>query len=701
MEEMLSSSHRTRAVLAGVLCAAATLLCAGTAHATTYWVSPEGSDAAAGTSSAPFASIGKAVSLARAGDAVLVRPGRYEEQVSLHAKNSGITVRGMGATRPVVDGGGVRRYGFYNERANRVTIAGFEVSGQYEAGIYTLGEDDVIAENLVHHVGRSDVTTATGIRVVWGARAQVVRNTVHTVGPGGESMGIWLLQTRDATVDSNVIYLIRKEGVRDWMGLDNRISSNRVFLNWVGIAFNVSNGAVAENNYVYDNVEGFDAKHTAYKTVLDYWHTGPHWSRFVRNTVFRSSEAGAWIAQSGNPLDYLELRANIFDGGGYTYIRDASKIRGPHVTVDANAYAPRSPSGPRFYYKEGWSSAPGLAGWDAFVSSLKWETKGTVLDPKLRDPAAGDLDYAPSSPAEGRGRDLGQQLGARGLAPAPVRWTPYKMTPIASSSPGTWWTTKHLADTADGDQASYWLTSTDSNEFVTYDLGQPRAVDHVIVTLFSHFDVRNPRGYRFEASSDGTHWRTVLQGQNPDTEGSSYKYEFPRTSARYFRYTMVDTSCNSYAPRTKCGAYFVLSDITVGALTNTDEATPPVGTSPVVGVKPPARLPRLDISSRRGTLKRGRVSIRLICRSARVACRGTVRMRGSLRTRRGARAARVAVSAPRNVRVRAGRRVTVALRLNGTALRLLRKRGAHRLEVMLKTARLPVRGRTVTVTSRR
>ncbi|HMC71597.1 MAG TPA: hypothetical protein VKJ07_20735, partial [Mycobacteriales bacterium] len=41
----------------------------------------------------------------------------------------------------------------------------------------------------------------------------------------------------------------------------------------------------------------------------------------------------------------------------------------------------------------------------------------------------------------------------------------------------------------------------------------------------------------------------------------------PRTvTARYLRFTLVDTFCASYAPRTGCGSYFVLSDLRAGLL---------------------------------------------------------------------------------------------------------------------------------------
>ena len=106
------------------------------ASATTWSVSPNGSDANLGTSQFPFRTIGRAVATARGGDTILVSPGRYAEAVSLSDRDSGVTLRGVGDTRPVVDGAGQRSYGFDNVGADRLTIENFEITGQTVNGIY-------------------------------------------------------------------------------------------------------------------------------------------------------------------------------------------------------------------------------------------------------------------------------------------------------------------------------------------------------------------------------------------------------------------------------------------------------------------------------------------------------------------------------------------------------------------------------------
>lgn len=597
-----------RKVLAALVVAGSTWMVAGSADASAavYRVSPSGSDAVSGSTGEPFRTISKAAEVARAGDTVLVASGRYAESIPLTYRSRGVTFRGEGGSRPVVDGEHERQYGFLNHTAGDVTIENFEVTGQTAAGIYMGGSGNRIADNLIHHVGSVDVTHSNGVRIVQGRGSVVQDNTIHSIGPGSESMGIWLVQTRDADVAGNTVYLVRKEGVRDWMGLDNTIRNNRFFLNWVGVSFNTSLGSLATNNYIYDNVQGFVAKHTAYRWALDYWKlTTPRWSRFWHNTIYRSTEANIWIAQSDQPADYLDIRNNILANAGASHVRDAPQLRGPHVIVDGNAYGyPTADQRPRWVYKAGWSSAAGLSDWNAYQDQTGWETNGTLMgDPQLIDPAAGNLDYPPTSPAAAGSLELdsplGSQLGARGLPPTPARWTPYPMQAIDSSSKGTWFTKNHLGASADDNQFTYWLTATAADEFVTYDFGQRRTFDHLILSIFGHLDLRNPHGYRFEVSDDRVNWRTVLAGENPDTAGSSFKYELSQpATGRYLRYTMVDTSCKTYNPRTDCGAYFVLSDLKAGSVGSADdtsqaepEPSPPPVTEPAPAPPPSQATP--------------------------------------------------------------------------------------------------------------
>lgn len=568
-----------RAGLAAALAGFLILLFAGPAAAATLHVSSDGDDAGSGTISAPFRTVGKAASVARNGDTVLVASGTYHEWVTIPYSAGGVSFQGSGLTPPIIDGDGVRRYGFSNNAARGVTIEGFELYGQTDAGIYTLGTGARVIGNEIHDVGAPAVVHSNGIRIVQGSGAVVRDNVVRSIGPGSESMGIWLVQTAEASITGNEVYLVRKEGIRDWQGLNNSIESNRLFLNWAGVALNTATGSSVSNNFIYDNVIGASIKHTSYKTVLDYWNLpAAKWTTLRHNTIWRSSSSSIDIGSSDEPYDYVEIRDNIFDGAGYAYIHDIPSLGGENVVVDGNGYG--NASSARYLYKAGWNSDQGIKGWDWYRTQTGFEAGGRQLDPLLSNPPAGDLDYERGSPAAAGSTmlddALGSQLGARGLPPAKAIWTSYPMTAIASSSPGTYYTRVHLQDTHDDDQWSYWLSETNRDEYVVYDLGQPRTIDHAILNVFGHNDRRNIRGYRFEVSDDNVHWRTILEGTNPDSAGAAHNYAFPQpATGRYVRFTMLDTFCDSYEPATNCGAYFIFDDLELGTL-----AAAPVAESP-------------------------------------------------------------------------------------------------------------------------
>lgn len=535
---------RALAALAAVFALAPTA-----ASATTYTVSPSGSDSNPGTAAAPFRTIARAAQVARSGDVVNVASGRYEETVPLTSANSGATFRGVGTTLPVIDGDKVRARGFYNNGASNITISNFEITGQTTAGIFTAGSNNTISRNLIHHVGSSSIRESQGIRVNRGSGNRVADNTIHHVGPGAESRGIWLLESRDAIVEDNVIYLIRKDGIRDWKGLDNTLRRNRSFLNWVGISLNTATGATVVDNLIYENTEGLQLKHLSYSTVLNYWGLSVgKWSKVIHNTVRRSTDASAWIAQSEQPLDYLELSKNLFSGAGTAFLRDRPEIRGPRVIVDRNAYSDEGGK-PRYVYKAGYRSDPGVLLWDAVRSLLGWE-----LNPPPAD------------------------AGARGVVVAEPRYTPYAMTPVDSSSKGTYYTTKHLNKTSDNVQSTYWLTATNKNEWVAFDFGRQRTFNTIQLTIYAHEDPRNPRNVRFEVW-DGSAWKVIHESNNPDQEGSAYYYALDApVTARFLRYTMVDNFG---------GDYFVMSDLEAGLLRSTTRVAVP----PAVVKDPPDIVP--------------------------------------------------------------------------------------------------------------
>ena len=75
--------------IGAVLAAAATALAPAMARAAEWYISPSGSDSAAGSSSAPFATLSKANSAAAAGDTIWVHGGTYYLTTQLVLSKSG------------------------------------------------------------------------------------------------------------------------------------------------------------------------------------------------------------------------------------------------------------------------------------------------------------------------------------------------------------------------------------------------------------------------------------------------------------------------------------------------------------------------------------------------------------------------------------------------------------------------------------
>jgi hypothetical protein len=134
---------------------------------TTYYVSPTGSDTAAGTLAAPYKSIQVAVDKAVAGDSILLRGGTYSPTKNIQVKKSGtssarITLAAYQTEVPIVDGealtgtpapvGGsiasADRGVLHVENAAYWTFKGIHfINGPY--GVYATGSNNNIYQQLV------------------------------------------------------------------------------------------------------------------------------------------------------------------------------------------------------------------------------------------------------------------------------------------------------------------------------------------------------------------------------------------------------------------------------------------------------------------------------------------------------------------------------------------------------------------------
>jgi nitrous oxidase accessory protein NosD len=176
-----------------------------------WYVSPSGSDTAAGTKGAPFRTIAKAVSVVGPGEIVRVQAGTYAEKlrIATNAKagteSAKITLKGEGSPRIVPVSGGW--YMWQVQRPHWI-IDGFEFDVQNAAQVAVTfsgtTQGAVLRNSELHHgafgSGVNTADASTGVTIE--------NNHIHHFSRGSDdSHGIIINPTsRDVTVRNNVIH---------------------------------------------------------------------------------------------------------------------------------------------------------------------------------------------------------------------------------------------------------------------------------------------------------------------------------------------------------------------------------------------------------------------------------------------------------------------------------------------------------------
>jgi hypothetical protein len=264
--------------------------------ATNYYVAPTGKDTNPGTSAAPFRSLSKAGTMARAGTTVYVAPGTYSG--GFKTSNSGtatariryISTTTWGAVIVPVSGSTAKAA--WDNRGNYVDIVGFHVDGRnskWTGGIYNGGSYDMIRANWVHDIAKGTVCNSGGGSAIGvdsyygGAHSDVIGNIVHDIGPAGcrYVQGIYI--STSATVKNNVVYRVAEAAIHLWHDANNVIiTNNTVSASDTGIIvgggdFYHTKGPAdyvqVHSNIVYDNNLGISEQgktgvHNSYKNNL-------------------------------------------------------------------------------------------------------------------------------------------------------------------------------------------------------------------------------------------------------------------------------------------------------------------------------------------------------------------------------------------------------------------------------------------------
>jgi len=278
--------------------------------ANNYYVSPTGSDTAAGTKAAPFKTLARAAkAVTKAGTTVFVAPGTYDGGFKTTANGTAaariywVSTTKWGAK--IVPPANSTNKNAWDNRGNYVSIIGFEVDGskvrsgtKWTLGIYTGGSYNVIEGNHVHHTATTIPCNSAGGSAIGvdsyykGVMTDVVGNVVHDIGPAGCTYVQGIYVSTSGTIKNNVVYRVGSAAIHLWHDANNvKIINNTVSSSVFGIIVGGgdfyftsagANNVAVYNNIVYDNKYGISEQGktgtaNSYKNNLVFKNTTYDW----------------------------------------------------------------------------------------------------------------------------------------------------------------------------------------------------------------------------------------------------------------------------------------------------------------------------------------------------------------------------------------------------------------------------------------
>ena len=291
----MRTANLIRVVVVSALLNTAMSASAATPKATyDYYVSPTGSDTAAGTKAAPFKTLVRAARAAtRPGTTVWVAPGTYAGGIKTTASGTAnariywVSTTKWGAK--IVPPARSTNKSAWDNRGNYVSIIGFEVDGsklgrgtKWVHGIYTGGSFSVIEGNHVHHLATAIPCNSAGGSAIGvdsyykGVKGDVIGNVVNDIGPTGCTYVQGIYHSTSGTIKNNVVYRVGSAAIHLWHdATDVQIVNNTVSSSVFGIIVGGgdfyftkagANNVHVHNNIVYDNTYGISEQGTTGKS---------------------------------------------------------------------------------------------------------------------------------------------------------------------------------------------------------------------------------------------------------------------------------------------------------------------------------------------------------------------------------------------------------------------------------------------------
>lgn len=222
---------------AGGACSGVTTFADGAVPTTEVHVSPTGNDQGAGTSASPFATLGKAASVAGPGTAIRLQPGTYGGGAFLSnlsgTATAPIWIGGVtGSAKPVIDGGG---QAMQLSRVRYLIVHDLEVRNSTQNGINIDDGADYANEDATRYVvfrnltisdigsgGNQDCLKMSGVNDFW-----VLDSTFTNCSSGGS--GIDMVGCHRGLIAGNTFTDMGSNAVQGKGGTDDvEIRHNRI-----------------------------------------------------------------------------------------------------------------------------------------------------------------------------------------------------------------------------------------------------------------------------------------------------------------------------------------------------------------------------------------------------------------------------------------------------------------------------------------
>lgn len=284
------------------------LISASPALATTYYVSPTGSDSNPGTESQPLASISKAALKTKPGDTVYVRSGTYTQTVRIETKNSGtadspIRLMAYPGETPVIDGqnnlgGGcdsVTIGVLLKILGDYIHVSGLEVKNSCGMCVNLYGQHDKVSNMNVHHCNNNGILIQGDYGIVedsevWWAASY---NKYGVTGKWASGLSA-ARAPHNAIIRRNYVHDNWGEGVSSYEATHTTIEDNIIHDNYsTNIYVSDTTNTLVQRNIVYTTPESVVQKGARVGILIGDERYNPPSSNntIVNNLVYRTNKA--------------------------------------------------------------------------------------------------------------------------------------------------------------------------------------------------------------------------------------------------------------------------------------------------------------------------------------------------------------------------------------------------------------------------